>query len=67
MIDILRRVLAWLMNRIRVNQIQKRVQDGVPVFVKRRRVGGSIVVWFGNRFLALATAEFACLSVLMSG
>ena len=51
MIDKLLRVVAWLMNRVRVNQIQQSVQDGVPVFVKRRRVGGSIVIWFGNRFL----------------
>jgi hypothetical protein len=42
------------MNRVRVNQIQQSVQDGVPVFVKRRRTGGSIVIWFGNVFLALA-------------
>jgi hypothetical protein len=42
------------MNRVRVNRIQETVQDGVPVFVKRRRFGGSIVIWFGNRFLALA-------------
>jgi hypothetical protein len=54
MIDILQRVVAWLMNRVRVNQIQQSVQDGVPVFVKRRRAGGSIVIWFGNQFLALA-------------
>jgi hypothetical protein len=54
MIDTLQRVVAWLMNRVRVNQIQQSVQDGVPVFVKRRRAGGSIVIWFGNRFLALA-------------
>jgi hypothetical protein len=54
MIDNLQRVAAWLMIRVRVNQIQQRVQDGAPVFVKRRRVGGSIVVWFGNCFLALA-------------
>ena len=54
MIDKLQRVVAWLMNRVRVNQIQQSVHDGVPVFVKRRRAGGSIVIWFGNRFLALA-------------
>jgi len=54
MIDQLLRVIAWLMNRVRVNQILQSVQDGVPVFVKRRRAGGSIVIWFGNRFLALA-------------
>ncbi|MBI3469283.1 MAG: phosphotransferase [Planctomycetes bacterium] len=52
--DNLHRLVAWLMNRVRVNQIQQSVQDGLPVFVKRRRAGGSIVIWFGNRFLALA-------------
>lgn len=54
MFDKLHRAAAWLMNCVRVNQIQQTVQDGVPVFVKRRRAGGSIVIWFGNRFLALA-------------
>jgi hypothetical protein len=54
MIDKLQRAVAWLMNHVRVNQIQQSVQDGVPVFVKRRRAGGSLVIWFGNRFLALA-------------
>jgi hypothetical protein len=54
MIDRLQRGIAWLMNHIRVNQIQERVQDGATVFIKRRRVGGSLVAWFGNRFLALA-------------
>ena len=57
MIDKLQRVVAWLMNRVRVNQIQQSVQDGVSVFVKRRRAGGSIVIWFGNRFLALARSR----------
>jgi Phosphotransferase enzyme family len=54
MIDKLQRVVACLMNRVRVNQIQQSVQDGLPVFIKRRRAGGSIVIWFANRFLALA-------------
>jgi hypothetical protein len=54
MIEKLQRFVAWLMNRVRVNQIQPSVQNGEPVFVKRRRVGGSVVIWFGNRFLALA-------------
>jgi hypothetical protein len=54
MIDKLQRILAWLMCRVRVNQIWQSVQDGVPAFVKRRRTGGSLVIWFGNRFLALA-------------
>jgi hypothetical protein len=30
------------------------MHDGAPVFVKRRRTGGQIVIWFANRFLALA-------------
>jgi serine/threonine protein kinase len=54
MIELLQRVVAWLMNRVRVNLLQPGVRDGVPVFVKRRRAGGSIVIWFGNRFLGLA-------------
>lgn len=42
------------MNRVRVNHIQQRIHDRVPVFLKRRRIGGSSIIWFGNRFLALA-------------
>jgi len=30
------------------------MRDGAPVFIKRRRAGGQIVIWFANRFLALA-------------
>ena len=44
------------MNRVRVNQIQRTTRDGLPVFLKRRRFGGSIVIWFGNRFLSLASS-----------
>jgi hypothetical protein len=54
LIDTTQRLVARLMNRVRVNQIQHGVQDGTPVFVKRRRAGGSIVIWFANRFLELA-------------
>jgi hypothetical protein len=54
MIDQLLRAVAWMMNRVRVNHFHESMQDGVPVFVKRRRLGGSIVIWFGNRFLSLA-------------
>lgn len=54
MIDVLQRAIARLMNRVRVNQVRQSVQDGVPAYVKRRRAGGSVVIWLGNRFLALA-------------
>ena len=54
MIERVQRVVAWLMNRVRVNQVQQCTRDGAPVFVKRRRAGGQIVIWFANRFLALA-------------
>lgn len=54
MIDKLQRALAWLMNRVRVNRLHESIEDGIPVFVKQRRLGGTIVIWFGNRFLALA-------------
>src|SRR5262245_3205422 len=54
MIELVQRFLAWLMNRVRVNQVQESTRDGVPVFVKRRRTGAQIVIWFANRFLALA-------------
>ena len=42
------------MNRVRVNHVTEGVRDGAPVFVKRRRAGAPIIVWFANRFLALA-------------
>src|SRR5688572_32019534 len=54
MIELVQRAVAWLMNRVRVNQVQESMLDGVPVFIKRRRAGGQIVIWFANRFLALA-------------
>ena len=54
MLELSQQALAWLMNRVRVNQIQYRILDGVPMLLKRRRTCGSIIIWFGNRFLALA-------------
>jgi hypothetical protein len=54
MTDLLQRVVACLMNRVRVNRVQRCMRDGVPVFVKHRRTGGQMVIWFANRFLSLA-------------
>lgn len=54
MLELLQRFAAWLMNRVRVNRTEHVIQDGVPVFMKRRRAGSRAVIWFGNRFLALA-------------
>lgn len=54
MIELPQQVIAWLMNRVRVNQVQELERDGVPMFVKRRRTGAQIVIWFANRFLARA-------------
>lgn len=53
-IEWLPRFVAWLMNRVRVNRVRPEVRDGVPVYVKSRRAGGSMIIWFANRFLALA-------------
>lgn len=49
-------VMAGLMNQVRVNQVRQGTFDGLPIFVKRRRPGARIIVWLGNRFLALAQA-----------
>jgi tRNA A-37 threonylcarbamoyl transferase component Bud32 len=54
MLEAVQRGVAWLMNRVRVNHVEEGVRDGRLVFVKRRRAGASIVVWFANLFLALA-------------
>jgi hypothetical protein len=54
MIEAVQRAVASLMNRVRVNHVEESVRDGRPVFVKRRRAGASIIVWFANLFLALA-------------
>src|ERR1700740_3418214 len=54
MIELFQRVVASLMNRVRVNRVQPSLRNGLPVFVKRRRSGGRIVIWFANRFLKLA-------------
>ena len=42
------------MNRVRVNHVETSVRDGRPVFVKRRRAGAPIIVWFANFFLTCA-------------
>ena len=54
MIEMLLRLIAWLMSRIRVNRVERCDRDGVPVIIKRRRCCGSVVILLGNRFLALA-------------
>ena len=54
MIELSQQAVAWLMNRVRVNQVHMHMQNGVPMFLKRRRTCGSSLIWFGNRFLALA-------------
>lgn len=45
------------MNRVRVNRVEPAVQGGLPVFVKRRRAGAGLVIWFANRFLELAGGD----------
>ena len=62
MIERVQRVIASLMNRVRVNHVEQSTREGAPVFVKRRRAGGQIVIWFANRFLALAQSG-ACMFV----
>ncbi len=42
------------MNIVRVNQVQRRMLNGAAFFFKRRRAGAGVVIWFANRFLALA-------------
>lgn len=53
----LQRAVASLMNRVRVNRVEPAVQGGLPVFVKRRRAGAGLVIWFANRFLELAGGD----------
>ena len=47
-------IIASMMAQVRVNRIQQQTRDGAVVFVKKRRFGGSVVIWFGNWFLSLA-------------
>jgi hypothetical protein len=54
MMEQLQQTAGRLLNRVRVNDVQADVREGVPVFVKRRRPGAQVVIWFANRFLALA-------------
>jgi serine/threonine protein kinase len=49
-------IIATVMTRVRVNRIERQIRDGAVVFVKKRRFGGSVVIWFGNWFLALANS-----------
>jgi|GEM_PF-2722454 len=54
MLELLQRITAWIMNGVRVNGIECCVHDGIPMVVKRRRMGGSIAIFFGNRLWPLA-------------
>jgi hypothetical protein len=54
MMEQAQRVAGWLMNQVRVNHVRPCTRDGVPVFVKRRRAGASVVIWFANQLLELA-------------
>jgi len=54
MIELLLRLIARLMLRIRVNRVERCDREGVPAIIKRRRCCGSVVIVVGNRFLALA-------------
>src|SRR4030095_8019904 len=54
MLEHVQRAVAWLMNRVRVNHVEESTRDGRPVFIKRRRAGAPVIVWFANLFLALA-------------
>jgi len=48
------RLVASLINRVRINHVQQCVREGVAVFIKQRRTGSPAVIWFANQFLALA-------------
>lgn len=54
MLERLERAAARLMNRVRVNRVRQSVRGGVPVFIKRRRAGASILIGAANRLLALS-------------
>ena len=54
MTERLQQFIASMMNRVRVNRIQRQTCNVAAVFVKTRRFGGGLVVWFGNWFLYLA-------------
>jgi hypothetical protein len=50
------RLIARLLSRVRVNRVELFDDRRVSVIIKRRRWYGSIVIWLGNRFLALANS-----------
>jgi hypothetical protein len=56
-IETLQLFIASLMSRVRVNQIRRSKRGDVAVIVKRRRFGGSVIVWFGNLFLTLTGSQ----------
>lgn len=57
MFEFVPRVVAWLMNRVRVNRTERGIRNGVPVIIKRRVIGSGVVLWIANRFLSLARSE----------
>lgn len=48
------RITAHIMGRVRVNSVWPEICDGARVFVKTRRLGGSLIIWLGNSFLCFA-------------
>lgn len=54
MMDWVERLAGRVLNRVRVNDVYPGIHNGGAWFIKRRRTGAGIVIWFANRFLALA-------------
>jgi len=54
MIEILLQAAALRLNRVRVNDVEESMRDGVTVFTKHRRPRAATVAWFANRFMQLS-------------
>ena len=66
MIELMQRFAAGLMNRVRVNRKEHGIQNGVPVFVKRR-VGSTLLFGSPTDCWLLHEVGSASLFVPMSG
>ncbi|MBL8819107.1 MAG: phosphotransferase [Planctomyces sp.] len=53
-LELFSRIIAVLLNRVRVNRTMRGIRDGIPVIFKKRLWYAAGVIWLGNCFLKLS-------------
>ena len=64
---LLLRISDQVMTGVRVNRIQQQTRNGARVFVKKRRFGGSIAIWFGNTVIVPEVSGVSLRKLLNGG